>query len=241
MGELHSDAREFDGFARRGYEEVFNRAFPFAYAEFLDVLETTLLQYGAPLKVIDIGCGDDWTASQIAERHHGHYLGIDPSVDAISNLEEKLQSQPSLNVAGIAGSAEVLENEDFERISGTLLLGKPNLFICNAAVHQIKKSWDQIPTMVRRAFEMLSDGGKLILGDYFYDQKLTSAEVEITRNWIKAEYGQTPTPREGFVDPETMRSYLEEAGFKVEVFGKTQAREGLTIEYYVFVASKPQA
>ncbi|OGV54495.1 MAG: hypothetical protein A2X45_09860 [Lentisphaerae bacterium GWF2_50_93] len=233
------DQKEFDHFAaNRGFEKVFNSSYSKAYALFSFVLSDYLKQVKSDLKVLDIGCGDGWTAEFVSNFAKGHYFGIDSSAESIRKLEERVPENSGLKVTGVTESAEWIVNPKSCREIEKFLGGKPDLIICNAACHQIRKSYPDLRKVFAAASSILKQDGTILVGDYYFPEDMTQDEVEEDRNWIKNETGQTPTLRSGFIIRNEMELILESAGFISDTAREIRANRDISIIYYLFVSRK---
>ncbi len=233
------EQKEFDLFAAsRGFEKVFNTSYSKAYALFSFALSDYLKHSGPGLKVLDIGCGDGWTAEFISNFAKGNYLGIDPSEESIRKLMKRVPASSGLTVTGIADSAEWITDPKARKQIEKSLGGRPDLVICNAACHQIRKSYPDIRLLFASASSILKQDGTFMVGDYYFPEDMTDEEVEEDMNWIKNETGQTPTPRSGFIARNEMELLLDSSGFISDTARELRANRDIRIIYYLFVSRK---
>ena len=232
----NSEQKEFDYFAANcGFEKIFNSSYSKAYALFSLVLSNILKETNRPLRILDIGCGDGWTAEFIAGANiGGTYLGIDTSEESIKKLNKRIPYERKLKVSGIVESAEWLAlPESFCEIR-KMIGGSPDIIICNTACHQIRKFCPDVYRIFAAAGFSMNKDGILFVGDYYYPEDLGEEEVEEDRNWIKNTTGQTPTPRSGFITRSEMEIILKNAGFKSEYVKEVRANRDISIIYYLF-------
>ncbi|MFZ2653755.1 MAG: class I SAM-dependent methyltransferase [Victivallales bacterium] len=233
------DQKEFDHFAaNRGFEKVFNSSYSKAYALFSFVLSDYLKHAKPDLKVLDIGCGDGWTAEFISNFAKGRYFGIDSSAESIKKLEQRVPESSGLKVKGVAGSAEWIISPKSGKQIEEFLEGKPDLIVCNASCHQIRKSYPDLRKIFAAASSVLEQDGTFLVGDYYFPEDMTEDEVEEDRNWIKTETGQTPTPRTGFIVRNEMELILESSGFISDTAREIRGNRDIRILYYLFVSRK---
>ena len=233
------DQKEFDLFAAdRGFEKVFNSSYSKAYALFSFVLSDYLKNPKSDLKVLDIGCGDGWTAEFISNFAKGRYFGIDSSAESIKRMEQRVPGSSGLKVMGVTESAEWIVDPNSGRQIETFLDGKPDLIVCNAACHQIRKSYPNLRKIFAAASSILKQDGTLLVGDYYFPEDMTEEEVEEDRTWIRTETGQTPTPRSGFIVRNEMELILESSGFLSDTAREIRANRDIRILYYLFVSRK---
>ena len=113
----HPDHLQFDGFAGKGFETIFNSSYKQAYARFAKALMQIAQDMSAPISALDLGCGDGWTAQMLATIQSGRYVGIDNSEKSIERLLERMHSAPKLQCSGIVESgAWILEAGADKRI-----------------------------------------------------------------------------------------------------------------------------
>jgi SAM-dependent methyltransferase len=232
----HSEQKEFDYFAANcGFEKIFNSSYSKAYALFSLVLSDILKKSDRPLRILDIGCGDGWTAEFIAGADiGGTYLGIDTSRESIKKLNARIPYERKLKVSGLVESAEWIVSPESSCEIRKILGGTPDIVICNTACHQIRKTYpDLYKIFAATGFSMDKDG-ILLVGDYYYPEDLADDEIEEDRSWIKTTTGQTPTPRSGFITRSEMELILKNAGFAGEYVREVRANRNINIIYYLF-------
>ena len=237
MGKKNSstDLSQFDAFAaQEGFQAVFNSNYAAAYCIFTQKLLDAVHSIDEPLAVLDLGCGDGWTAEIIAVLKSGRYAGIDPSGISLEKLGSRLIAHPNFQTKGFQQSGEwLLSAEAADEI--VRFLGKPpNLFICNATFHQLRKAFPDVGSVVEAAIRILADGAKVVIGDYHYPVDLSDTEVEAAREWVRVNTGQNPTVREGLFHPDPVRRWIEKSG--VEIMGEEHVRatSHIPVIYYVF-------
>ena len=232
----NSEQKEFDYFAAScGFEKIFNSSYSKAYALFSFVLSGILNKSKRPLRILDIGCGDGWTAEFIAGADiGGTYLGIDTSEESIKKLNIRIPYERKLKVSGMVESAEWLALPETSCEIRKMLGGTPDIIICNTACHQIRKSYTDIYKIFAASGFSMGKDGILLVGDYYYPEDLVDEEVEEDRNWIKNTTGQTPTPRSGFITRSEMELILKNAGFATEYVKEVRANRDISLIYYLF-------
>ncbi|HBC87193.1 MAG TPA: hypothetical protein DCZ94_09585 [Lentisphaeria bacterium] len=231
--------KEFDHFAaNRGFEKIFNTSYSKAYALFTYVLSGFMKHARPDLKILDIGCGDGWTAEFISNLTIGHYYGIDTSEESINKLLKRIPAGSGLKVHGTVDSAESLLNSKNRIQIEKFLEGRPDLIICNASFHQIRKSYPDLRKMLATASLFLKQEGTMFVGDYYFPEDMSEEDVEKDREWIKVETGQTPTPRSGFITRSEMELILENSGFKSDSAREIRANRFIGLIYYLFVSRK---
>lgn len=232
----NSEQKEFDYFAVNcGFEKIFNTSYSKAYALFSMILSDILKKSKHPLRILDIGCGDGWTAEFIAGANiGGTYLGIDTSEESIKKLNRRIPYERKLKVSGMVESAEWLVSPESSCEIRKILGGIPDIIICNTACHQIRKSYPYIYKIFAASGLSMNKDGILLVGDYYYPEDLSDDEMELDRIWIKNNTGQTPTPRSGFIPRTEMELVLKNAGFETEDVREVRANRAISIVYYLF-------
>lgn len=232
----NSGQKEFDCFAANcGFEKIFNSSYSKAYALFSLVLSNILKKTKRPLRILDIGCGDGWTAEFIAGADiGGTYLGIDTSGESIKKLNRRLPYEMKLKVSGMVESAEWLISPEASCEIRNMIGGAPDIIICNTSCHQIRKSCPDLHRIFAATGFSMNKDGILLVGDYYYPEDLADQEVEEDRNWIKNTTGQTPTPRSGFITRSEMELILKNAGFESQDVREVRANQDISIIYYLF-------
>jgi len=232
----NSEQKEFDYFAANcGFEKIFNSSYSKAYALFSLVLSNILKKSHRPLRILDIGCGDGWTAEFIAGADiGGTYLGIDTSEESIKKLNNRIPYERKLKVSGMMESAGWLVSPESSCEIHKMLGGTPDIVICNTACHQIRKTYPDLYRIFAATGFSMNKGGILLVGDYYYPEDLADDEVEEDRNWIKTTTGQTPTPRSGFITRSEMELILKNSGFESEYVREVRANRDISIIYYLF-------
>jgi SAM-dependent methyltransferase len=221
-----------------GYEPVFNRNYALAYELFSSMLARVVECLPKPQRVLDIGCGDGWTAAFLASRCGGMYLGIDPSAESIKALTGRFQGEGGLQVIGLQRSAEWLLTAPAGSLLVDLLDGLPSLIICNAVIHQLRKSQWDIGEVIIRCAEMLQPRGCLLLGDYYYLASLSEEEVQNAQEWIRKITGQNPTARDLFCSRDEMLQVFRQTSLEISEVRETRANAGTPLLYYLFIARR---
>ncbi|GEM_PF-4795629 len=236
------DQREFDEFATNGgFEKVFNASYSKAYALFSFVLAGVLKKYKPPVRILDIGCGDGWTVEYISSLNvSGTYLGIDTSAESIAKLMKRIPPGKKLKVLSMVESASWLTSRESAFEARKMLDGPPDLIICNAACHQIVKSFPELMKILSISGSTLKNDGTALVGDYYYPEDLSNEEIEEDRKWIKKTTGQTPTPRPGFISRNEMELLLKNSGYIAEKVREVRANRDISLIYYLFQL-KPKA
>jgi len=210
-----TDLSQFDEFARNegGFQAVFNRNNPHAYAAFSSLLRRAVTALASPLRVLDIGCGDGWTAGMLDRLGKGRYLGIDRSAASLDRFRKETAPALLLEIFLREASAEWLLCRDSQHAIKETLGGEPNLVICNASLHQIRKAFQETDVLVASMADMVRKG-MVLIGEYYYPGEATQDAIQASYEWIRSRTGQNPTPAEGFPDPETLLHILQSRGLR---------------------------
>lgn len=235
---LHKDQKQFDNFAKN-YEALFVQNHPRAYKQFTLELKQVLKFIKQPLKVFDVGCGTGYMANlMIAAKTKGTYVGMDTSEQSLAILKNKTKVSHNLNLKTMCCPAQALlkkiKRNDIHKKLGT----KPNLIVCNASFHQINKTFPHIELLIKAFHDLLQQDGMILLGDYFYPEHLTKAQILISRQWIRKQIGQNPTKASGFLSLATISGMLESAGFEIKRTRTCKANDKIDLNYYVLSCFK---
>ena len=84
---------------------------------------------------------------------------------------------------------------------------------------------------------MLKDGGRVILGDYYYPDSVSDEEVAAYMAYQQATINHAD-PREKFVKPELIAQKAQEHGFSIELSDEMQAVKEIDRKYSIFVLKK---
>lgn len=229
----HKDQQQFNIFANKegGFESVFNENYPEAYATFHKLLFSYATKFSLNMRVLDIGCGDGWTAFVLASLGNGHYFGVDPSSESLRRFNSRLKQCTNLSVFLQGSSAEwILQHGSKSTISQSLG-GSPKLIICNAALHQIRKTYEDLDSILRAFANLLVPGGHVIIGEYYFPPTVSSKDLASTYEWIRTTTGQNPTPANGYPDPDHIRAVLEGCGLQSVDEDDVQANNTLPFRY----------
>jgi SAM-dependent methyltransferase len=234
----HPDIRQFDSFATTdgGYEPVFNRSYAAAYELFSLELSCIVDQLRKPLKVVDIGCGDGWTAAFLASLSTGAYVGIDASGESVKALAARMRGNSRLTIYGLHQSAEWLLADSAALQVEALLGGFPSLIVCNTVIHQLRKTRCNVAGIICLCAGMLEIGGCFVLGDYYYPVDLSEEELNRAQQWIRDATGQNPTAHHVFWLPDDVRQVLRMTDLEVLACKETQANASIPLHYYLITA-----
>jgi SAM-dependent methyltransferase len=234
----HPDIMQFDSFATKagGYEPIFNRNYTAAYELFSVEFLHAVSRLQKPLKALDIGCGDGWTAAFLASISSGTYVGIDASGESVKALAVRMQGDRRLKTYGLHQSADwLLTGPAIMQLQG-LLGGLPSLIICNGVIHQLRKTSCDVAQIVYGCAEMLEIGGCFVAGDYYYPAYLSKEELNSAHQWIRETTGQNPTARDVFLSLDDFRQILHKTDLQVSVCRETKANISIPLYYYVITA-----
>jgi SAM-dependent methyltransferase len=115
-----------------------------------------------------------------------------------------------------------------------------DVILINAALHEINDPQDQsayLDSFLSRARKILKEKGKLIIGDYYYPEWLSSEEVESFIAYQKATINHGDA-REKFIMPKLLEQKAQEHGFSVEYLNDLRAVKALDRRYYSIVLKK---
>lgn len=236
----HPDQQQFDIFAK-DYDKRFIETYRPVYKIFQEQLFKVLKTFKEPLRILDLGCGNGWTAEQIVQVSHGVYVGIDPSEASLGILNERLALQKNFKVFTLCHSAEWICKEKARAELSEKLGGNPQLIICNAAFHQIRKTFPGIHSLIISLQSFQAAKGVALLGDYYYPKNLLPSEIQEALHWIKKKTGQNPTPPDAWFRPDEIHSILENTGYNIEEIFEVQANPEICLKYYLIKAAKERS
>ena len=234
-----SDQAQFDRFAAQaGFQAIFNSSYAEAYRAFTTQFVEAVSTSTDPVAAVDLGCGDGWTAEMLSSFRSGRYIGIDPSGVSLEKLSLRLAEHPNLICTNFQQSGEWLLNPTSQQAVLADLGDQPNLFICNATCHQLRKVFPDVAKVLAAGISLIRPQGQVIVGDYYYPTTLSDHEVETGRDWIRQQTGQNPTVRAGFYQPGEMRAFLEAAGVRITSDADVAANPHIPLRYCVFRGEK---
>lgn len=240
MGDIdarHEDQKQFDLFAE-DYDRRFIQNYPAAYGIVQRNLEGAAQSLVSPLRILDVACGTGWAAKFLSGLTCGTYVGIDPSGPSLKILSERMKKQKNIVVTTLHHFAERILEQDTRRAIRDVLKGPPNLVICNAAFHQIAKTYPSIDCIICQLSDLLSGGGMALLGDYYYPDALSEERRDHSMRWIKETTGQNPTPPENWLSPRSVREWIDHSGLTISAFQEERANQFIYLNYYMFVCQK---
>lgn len=233
----HPDQQQFDIFAK-DYDKRFIETYRPAYGLFRGELYKILKTFHTPLRVLDVGCGNGWTAEKLSQKSSGCYAGVDPSEASLKILEERMALQKKFKVFAFCHSAEWICKENACTALCERLGGNPQLVICNVAFHQIRKTFPGIKSLIISLHRLQASGGVALFGDYYYPKNLPELEIQKALHWIKKKTGQNPTPPEAWFHPDEIHFILEETGYNIEETFEVQANPEICLKYYLIKSTK---
>lgn len=165
---MTAESREVQAIFERWtlYEKVIRLNY-MRHQEMIRVIQQAVRQLDQPLRVLDLGCGDGWMASQgLSEGSIDHYLGIDLSEPALREAEQNLRPL-SQNVELRQGNFHEL----MERHPGI----HPNLILTSYSLHHF--SGPELSWLLRRIGETLdTDHGVFLWIDLKREPEETRGE-----------------------------------------------------------------
>lgn len=236
---LHPDQAQFDGLARfAGFEKTFIRSYPLAYRLFTRLLLDILGNLPEPVRALDIGSGDGLAGKLISTTVGGYYAAIDSSGESLKLLKAWGRKSQKLRVTAFHHRAEWLLEETAGAEIIAALRGKPTLIVCNAAGHQIRKSFEEIGDIFAKLPSLAQSGAYYLIGDYYYPDSLTEVKIQKSMSWIKETTGQNPTDPEGFLSAARMKTILEGLGLDIVRTEETLVNFDIPLLYYAYVCKK---
>jgi natural product biosynthesis luciferase-like monooxygenase protein len=121
--------------------------------EWLDATEQRILAL-SPKRVLEIGCGTGMVLYRVAP-HVEHYTGVDLSAHALETIRRELTPAEATRVSLLQQPAHALEGVA-ERSCDTVIIN---------SVAQYFPDADYLIRVLQRASELVSDGGRIFLGD----------------------------------------------------------------------------
>jgi natural product biosynthesis luciferase-like monooxygenase protein len=121
--------------------------------EWLDATEYSIVALG-PKRVLEIGCGTGLVLYRVLP-HVEHYAGVDLSPHALESIRRELTPSEALKVSLLQQAAHALEGVA-ERSYDTVLINSVTQYFPDA---------DYLVRVIRRACELVNDGGRIFLGD----------------------------------------------------------------------------
>lgn len=221
------------------YDQRFVANYSEAYALFGQNMAQAARLNSKPATVIDLACGSGWTLQFLAALGISSYFGIDISTQMIKVASERAKYKFPVHFA--PRSAEALCNPVFCEEFLALLGAKPDLIICNAALHEIQKVYPDIDLILAQISRLLVSGGHLLIGDFFYSASSSLSDIASSARWIKNVTTEDPTAPQGFIQPLDLMQRLERLGFSVLKGSICRASAQTALEYYSILCVKRDA
>ncbi|OGJ21112.1 hypothetical protein A3K73_08425 [Candidatus Pacearchaeota archaeon RBG_13_36_9] len=182
-------------------------------------------------RIIDLGCGDGELEEEINSKFKKCVVYC---IDKNKKSLETLKSKKFENV-----SVEIIEQDANEFLNETALKDIDAILI-NTILHEIndpssKKLYLKVFFKILK--RVLKEGGKVILGDYFYPPEVSDKEVEEFIEHQKKEIGHADK-RNKFVEPEILKKTAMKEGFKVVYLNDIRAIKEINRRYYCLVLEK---
>lgn len=143
---MTAESREVQAIFERWtlYEKVIRLNY-MRHQEMIRVIQQAVKQIDQPLRVLDLGCGDGWMASQgLREGSVESYLGIDLSDSALREAEQNLRP---------LGDTVELRQGNFHEVMETHPGITPNLILSSYSLHHFSGS--DLRWLIRRIGETL--------------------------------------------------------------------------------------
>jgi hypothetical protein len=132
-------------------------------------------------------------------------------------------------------------DRDTAHQANVLLGRKPNLIVCNAAGHEIRRQGGDVAAVYNSLLDELSPDGVLIIGDYWYPPSVNETDVARTMWWIKETTGHTPTSPNLLISPTEVRAVINDANCRILEEHACNASPHIKLEYYVLTACRRDA
>lgn len=187
------------------------------HAELIAALAGWAQEFGRPLRIVDVGCGDaSLAAKSFAAASIEHYVGVD--------LAESSIEQARANTAAWKGRVELICGNLFDALHG-LAAGSANVVLASYSLHHFSTA-DKVK-LLREIGRVLEPGGALLWIDAVRDEGESRDEFvnglagEIKRDWTLLSVDERQRAAEHVLSsdfPETEAWMMEAttaAGFEV--------------------------
>jgi SAM-dependent methyltransferase len=213
---LPSGANKFEVFLREPYEEIAR------------LIEEQVENGNI---VIDLGCNNGNLVDKIEKSKSGcKVYGVDLDREALDLMRAKEYSR---------NEVAIIEQDANDFLVGSAALNA-DVILINTAIHEINDPDNQaqyLDGFFRSSRRTLKDGGRVIIGDLYYDPSVSDAEVEAFMEYQKQAIGHAD-PRNKFIMPDLLQAKAEEHGFSVAYSNEIRAVKEVNRRYYTFVFVK---
>ncbi len=182
-------------------------------------------------RIIDLGCGEGGPEEEINLKFKKCIVYC---IDQDKKSLETLKNKKFENV-----SVEIIEKDANEFLNETALQDI-DVILINAVLHEINDPSSRklyLKVFFKIFNRILKEGGKVILGDYFYPSEVSDKEVEEFIEYQKKEIGHADK-RNKFVGPEILKKTAGKEGFKVSYFNDIRAVKEINRRYYCLVLER---
>ena len=134
----------------------------------LSKLSDHINKKGAPVSILEIGCGNGWFANQLALLHNVTVCGIDPNRKEIEQAKKVFQKNPNLKflLGDLQANQSVLLKYDIILLAGTI------------------QYFPDLNNLLNRIMQLLTDKGEIhIIDSPFYSLKEIAAAKKRTLNY----------------------------------------------------------
>ena len=207
---------------------VFESQFPPAYIEITKAVNRYIANGDV---IFDIGCNNGNLDDVINEKFSNctiHAVDIDRA-----SLEKIKTDQFKKNKI-------IVINKDANGLLSNPPVSKVDVVLINATLHEInnpEKREFYLTDFFRKVSNVLKDGGRLIIGDYFYPPALSDESVNAYVEKQMKEIGHADA-RDKFVPPSMLQEFGRKAGFNIVYTKDIQAVPEIDRRYVVTVFSK---
>lgn len=181
--------------------------------------------------VVDLGCNNGNLEDEIeSTKFRCTIYGIEIDQVALKDFRNKKY---------INNNVEIVEQNANEFLSETEISNADAVLI-HAVIHELNDPVDQLAYLdgfFQNARRILKDGGKIILGDLYYDPSVSDEEVEDFMKYQLKMIGHADA-RNKFILSELLKTKAEEHGFSVEYSNEFRAVKEINRRYYSFVFQK---
>lgn len=178
--------------------------------------------------IVDLGCNNGNLEDEINRTKTGCLVyGIDTDAKALAALRNK--KYENLSVITFRKDAnEFLKRTAFSNI---------DIILANATIHEMNNHKNQqqyLNEFFEKSKGILKNGGKIIIGDYYYHPAVHDEEVAKYIRYLKKKLGHGDA-RNKFILPDLLASKAVKHGFSVKYANEIRAVKEIDRRYYSFV------